>query len=110
MIMNKYEMVLIVDAHLNSTERDEIVKQAVDIVNRSEGKVINSNLWMEKHRMSFPIKKVFEGTYYLVNFDAKPAAIAKIRQLFRINEKILRYLITRVEEKKVESKVPQKVA
>ena len=100
--MNKYEMVLIVDAHLNATEKDDIVKQAVDIVNRSEGKVINSSVWMEKHRMSFPIKKIFDGTYYLVNFDAKSSGIAKIRQLFRINEKILRYLIVRQEEKKVQ--------
>ena len=97
--MNKYEMVLIVDAHLNSTERDEIVKQAVDVVNKSEGKIINSNLWMEKHRMSFPIKKVWDGAYYLVNFEAQSPAIAKIRQLFRINEKILRYLIIRQEVK-----------
>ena len=97
--MNKYEMVLIVDAHLNSTERDDIVKQAVDIVGKSEGKVINSSLWMEKHRMSFPINKVWDGAYYLVNFEAKSPAIAKVRQLFRINEKILRYLIIRQEDK-----------
>ena len=106
--MNKYEMVLILDAHLNPTERDEVVKQAVDIVNKSEGKVVNSNIWMEKHRMSFPIKKVWDGAYYLVNFDAKSTAIAKIRQLFRINEKILRYLIIRQENLKVE--IPKKVS
>ena len=98
--MNKYEMVLILDGHLNTTEKDEIIKQAVEILNKSEGKVINSNVWMEKHRMSFPIKKVWDGSYYLVNFDAQSSSIAKIRQLLQLNEKVLRYLIVRQVEKK----------
>ena len=96
--MNKYELVYIVDAQLPQQEKEEISRQAVDGINKIEGKVINSNVWFEKQRFTFPMKKIWEGTYYLVNFEAKGPSITKLRQGLRLNERILRSLIIRLDE------------
>jgi len=97
--MNKYELVYIVDAHAPQAARDEITKQVSDAALKSDVKVINSQVWLERHRMSFPIKKVWEGTYYLLNIEAPTAAVNKMQAFLRLNEQILRFLAIRQENK-----------
>ena len=97
--MNKYELVYIVDAHAPQAARDEISKQVTEAASKSDVKVINSQVWLERHRMSFPIKKVWEGTYYLLNIEAPMAAVNKMQAFLRLNEQILRFLAIRQENK-----------
>jgi small subunit ribosomal protein S6 len=99
--MNKYELVYIVDAHLGPEAKDEVNKQVVDTVAKAEGKIINSNVWFERQRISFPIKKVQDGTYYLVNWEGNGNAPTKLRQTLRLNERVLRFLIINANDHKV---------
>lgn len=92
-MMNKYELVYIVDAHLAAEAKEEIGKQVADAVTKADGKVINSNVWFERQRMSFPIKKVQDASYYLVNWEGRENASVKLRQSLKLNERILRFLI-----------------
>ncbi len=94
--MNKYEFVYIIDAHASQPSKDEIAKQVADAATKSEVKMVNSQIWLEKHKMSFPINKVLEGTYYMLNLEAKSTAINKMQSLLRINDQILRFLTIRV--------------
>ena len=79
--MNKYELVYIIDAHASQPSKEEISKQVVDAATKSEVKMVNSQVWLEKHRMSFPINKLWEGTYYMLNLEAKSAAINRMQGL-----------------------------
>ena len=93
--MNKYELVYIVDAHASQSIKDDVAKQVTDAIVKSEAKLVNTQVWLERHRMSFPIGKIWEGTYYLLNVEGKGAAMTKLYSLLRINESILRYLTVR---------------
>ncbi len=95
--MNRYELVYIVDAHATQAVKEEIAKQISDAMAKANVKVINSQMWLERHRMSFPINKIWEGTYYMLNLEAKTEAINKMQSLLRISEQILRFLTIRVE-------------
>ena len=97
--MNKYEFVYIIDAHASQTVKDDIVKQVNDAIAKSGIKLINSQVWLERHKMSFPINKIWEGTYYMLNLEAPGSALNKLYSLLRINEQILRFLAIRVEQK-----------
>ena len=98
--MNKYELVYIVDAHLAAEAKEEVGKQIADAVTKADGKVINSNVWFERPRMSFPIKKVQDGSYYLVNWEGRGNASVKLRQSLRLNERVLRFLIIAANSQK----------
>jgi small subunit ribosomal protein S6 len=93
--MNKYELVYIVDAHSSQSNKEEIAKQVADAATKSEVKMINSQIWLEKHKMSFPINKIWEGTYYMLNLEAKSPAINRMQGLLKLNEQILRFLTIR---------------
>ena len=91
--MKKYELIIIVDSQNTQEAKDNILKQVIDIVEKSEGKIINSQVWLEKQKFTFRIKKCAEGTYYIVNFEAGGDANSKIKQGLKINERVLRSAI-----------------
>ena len=95
----RYELVVIVDAKLNPEDRDGVVKDLADTITKSGAKVINNQVWLDKHKMTFAIKKCKEGTYYLINFEGETAATEKIQSLLKLNERILRYAMFRAEAK-----------
>lgn len=96
--MNKYEMIYIVDARLSDGEKGEVGKLVADMIAKAGGKILNSAVWFERQRMSFPINKAWEGTYYLLNVEGKATEMAKLRRELQINERVLRFLIIRVEK------------
>lgn len=97
--MTKYELVYIVDAHAPQTTKDEIAKQINDAMVKTQVKLVNSQVWMERQRIAFPINKVIEGTYYMLNCEATSNAVNKLQSLMRINEQILRFLVVRLDAK-----------
>ena len=92
----KYEVMIIVDAKLNNEEKETILKEAVDAVTKNGAQVINSQIWLDKHKLAFRIKKCSDGSYYLINFEDDGSSVAKIRQALTLNEKILRFVIINV--------------
>ncbi len=98
--MNKYELVYIVDAHSAQGTKDEIAKQVADALAKSEIKVVNTQLWLDRHKMSFNIQKIAEGTYYLLNLEAKTSSIAKLHTALRLNEQVLRFMTVKADAPK----------
>ena len=95
--MNKYEAMVIVKPDLPDTEKQTLFNSINEVVAKNNGKVYQAAVWSEKRKLTFPIKKQSEGIYYLVNFNAESGAIKEITRSYRINENILRVLITRQE-------------
>lgn len=95
--MNKYELVVIVDAALSQEQKEEVMREVSDVIAKQEGKLINRQTWLDKQRMNFRIKGKSEGTYYLINFESAPSATVHIRTALQMNEKILRFLLVRPE-------------
>jgi len=98
-LMSKYELVLIIDARLTNETKESIRKDVADLVVKNGGKVINSQVWLEKHRLTFQIKKCGEGTYYLVNIEGANDTVANVKSVLRLNEKVLRFIFIKVEPK-----------
>ncbi|MBM3250241.1 MAG: 30S ribosomal protein S6 [Candidatus Omnitrophica bacterium] len=92
--MNKYEAMFIIKPDLSEEEKKNLLNQINDAVAKYQGKVVDSSIWAERRKLYFPIKRQHEGTYYLVNFQAPPLSIKEMRNIYRLNENILRVLIS----------------
>jgi len=95
--MNQYEAMLLIDAKLDEKAINMLFDQIKETITKNEGNIVSSRIWAEKRTLCYPIKKNQEATYYLVNFNLHPHLIDKIRQAYRLNENILRVLITRMQ-------------
>jgi len=95
--MNKYEAMVIVKPDLSDENKKALFKQIDDAVIKNSGQISQSGVWAERRKLYFPINKFMEGIYYLVAFSAPPAAIKEVRNIYKLNENILRVLFTRMD-------------
>lgn len=95
--MKKYEAMFIVKPDLADTDKKALFNQLNDSILKNGGSVTQASVWSEKRKLCFPIKKHQEGVYYLINFSVGPDAPTKLTQAYKLNENILRVLITRID-------------
>ena len=94
--MNKYELVLIVNAKIEDEARAEVVEKAKGYIARYEGNVTEVEEWGKK-RLAYEIQKMTEGFYYFVQFESDAECPAEVEKHIRIMDNILRYLIVKKE-------------
>jgi small subunit ribosomal protein S6 len=96
--MKKYEAMFILKPDLKEDEVNSVGKQINESIIKSKGEVSLSEIWSNKRKLAYPIKKYNEGIYYRVNFSIQPTEIDGLKQIFRLNENILRVLILKLEK------------
>jgi small subunit ribosomal protein S6 len=96
-MMSKYEAMFIIKPELSEEERKVLFNQVGEAIGKNDGHISKAGVWSEKKKLCFPIEKKEEGVYYLVDFSIPPAAIKEIKHIYKLNEQILRVLITRVD-------------
>ena len=95
--MNKYEVLYVIDAGMEDQARSELIAQFGELMTNNGATVEKVDEW-GKRRLAYPINFKTEGYYVLVNFTAAPEFPRELERNFEINENIMRYLVTRVEE------------
>ena len=95
--MNKYELVLVVNAKIEEEARTATVDKAKDYIARFGGNVTaveESGL----KTLAYEIQKMNEGYHYFIQFEAAPEAPAQIEENVRIMDNVLRFLCVRKDE------------
>ncbi len=92
--MNKYEAMAVVKPDLSDEDKKVLFKQIDDTIIKYKGEISASGVWAEKRKLYFPIGKFGEAIYYLAAFSAPASAIKEIRHAYKLNENILRVLLT----------------
>lgn len=95
--MNKYEVLYVIDAGMEDQARTDLIAQFSDLMTNNGATIEKVDEW-GKRRLAYPINFKNEGYYVLVNFSAKPEFPRELERNFEINEHIMRYLVTRVED------------
>ena len=95
--MVKYEVMFILRPNLNEEQKKELYAQLGEAITKNNGEIVNANVWSQEKKLSYPIKKFHEGIYYLIIFRADPGAIQKLKQIYKLNENIIRLLLTKSE-------------
>lgn len=95
--MNKYEAMFLIKPDLTEEDKKNLLQQMKDLITKHGGTVAAFDVWAERKKLCYPIKHYAEATYYLMNFELAPLAITEINALYKINENILRFLISRLK-------------
>jgi small subunit ribosomal protein S6 len=91
--MRKYELVYIADPELDTEGLSALEEKIKGWIEGAGGKAINFDSW-GKRRLAYPIKKRNDGFYVIVEIEMPPDAGVIVEKDLRLNEKILRYMIT----------------
>lgn len=95
--MNKYEMMFIVKATMESEQVKAEAENMKKVVSDLGGNVTDYKELGEK-KLAYPIKKELNGYYYVMQFEANKEAEAELSRKAGLNENILRHLIVKLDE------------
>lgn len=94
--MHKYELIYILQADLDEATIDAAVETIENLIKSNQGEITKTDRW-GKRRLAYPIRKMNEGYYVLVNFDFDPQNVVSLKRTLGFNEQILRTSILRVD-------------
>lgn len=97
-MLNKYESIYIINPEVDAEGIKGLVEKFNALIESEGGKVIETNEWGMK-KLAYPIKKLTQGYYVLVNFEAKPEFIDELERVYKITDSVIKFITVRKEDK-----------
>lgn len=97
--MRGYELVVIFSPKDSAEDRKKLLGKIKEDVEKAKGKIEKEEEWGRKE-LVYPIKKELEGVYFLFSLSLPAEQVANFEKKLKLEEKILRYLLVRKEERK----------
>jgi len=97
-MLNKYESIYIINPNVEADGVKGLVEKFNALIESEGGKVTETNEWGMK-KLAYPIKKLTQGYYVLVNFEAKPEFIDELERVYKITDNVIKFITVRKEDK-----------
>ncbi len=94
--MSVYETLFITLPSLSDEEVDKIVEKITSTVESLEGKIRKIDKWGKKV-LAYPIKKINEGIYVLIEFELEKSKVGEVDRRMKLDESILRHIIVNLD-------------
>ncbi len=87
-------------------EKNQILEKIKEIVQAKEGEILKIEEWGMR-KLAYPIQKRRQGYYVLIEFSGLASLPKDLEEFFRVDERIIRFIIVKLEEtyKKKETEV-----
>ena len=95
--MTRYESVFIMTPVLSEEQAAETVKKYKDYLTDQGAKMVHEESWGLR-KLAYPIQKKTTGFYHLLEFEADGQVIRPFETQFRRDERIIRFLNTRMDK------------
>lgn len=106
--MTNYELMLALAQEQTEESQKKLIKEVEGTIEKAKGTAEKSEA-LGKKTLAYPIEGSKEGFYWLVNFEAGAETPKKLNDQLRIEDSVLRYLISKKDEIKKPSKKKVKV-
>ncbi|MFH1752832.1 MAG: 30S ribosomal protein S6 [Candidatus Omnitrophota bacterium] len=91
--MRKYEGMFIAKPDMSKEDLENTVNSMASTIEKNGGKVLSTQKWATR-QLAYTIKKYKEGEYYLLVFEAEPNKVLSMENAYKLNENLLRTMIT----------------
>ncbi|NIS82137.1 MAG: 30S ribosomal protein S6 [Anaerolineales bacterium] len=95
--MRNYELAYIAHPELDDEALAALEEKVSGWIEAAGGKLGKIDRW-GKRRLAYPISKQTDGYYFIMNLEMPPQAGTVVERDIRLNEQILRYMITHQED------------
>lgn len=105
--MRNYEAMILIRPDLTDQERQTAIDQIKLSITNKGGEVQSADIWANKRKLAFDIRSVLtsggvrkynEAVFYLANFKVDTQAITQLRNDLKLNDAIIRSMITSKED------------
>jgi small subunit ribosomal protein S6 len=106
-MLNQYETVFILTPVLSENQMKEAVDGFKSLLTKAGSEIVNEELWGLR-KLAYPIEGKTTGFYALLEFKAEPTVIAALETQYRRDEKVIRYLTTKLDKFAIEYSAKRK--
>jgi len=92
-----YETIFIVNPDVSQENTESITDNFIERVEKAGGRIVKREYWGSRP-LAYSIAKRKRGHYVLLVTDGEPKAIETLEQAIRLDERIMRFLTTRLNE------------
>ncbi len=102
--LREYEMMLILPAEADDKVIGGVTDRITQVLGTSGGRITNVDRW-GRRRFAFPINKITEGFYAVVEFDGEPTALKELERVLSLADDVTRFkIVVRPEQAKAEAR------
>ena len=98
-----YEVIILMHPDANIEEQKELFKKNKTTITTFNGNVHSVETW-GKRTLATQIGKLRKAVFFHSIFEANPQAVTELERTMRINDKVLRFMHTRLDERTSVSK------
>ncbi|MDD3617810.1 MAG: 30S ribosomal protein S6 [Desulfobulbaceae bacterium] len=95
--MRRYETTYILRPNLGEEQFSEIIDRTNGIIGNDGGTIIHLERWGTR-KLAYEINKETSGHYVYCDYAAPGTTVQELERIFRIDDRILRYLTVKLEE------------
>lgn len=95
--MRRYETIFIVRPNVSEDEIEALINKTSSIIEDDGGTIVRVDKWGLK-KLAYLIKKESQGYYVYVDYAGIPASVSEIERIFRIDDKVLKYLTVKLAD------------
>jgi small subunit ribosomal protein S6 len=96
--LRPYEAVIIMHPDTSADDLKTALKKNKTVIQDFGGNVFSLDTWGKRH-LANPIGKLKKAHYFHAIFEAKPQTIHELERVMGINDKVLRFMHTRLDER-----------
>jgi small subunit ribosomal protein S6 len=98
-----YETTFIINASIEDTQIEALVTHAQEVITNNGGEINVLNRWGRK-RLAYPIEKKNNGYYVNIEFTGPGTVVARLEQVYTLDENILRFLTIKFDKKALQAR------
>jgi small subunit ribosomal protein S6 len=98
MMKRKYEIGVVINPEATEEEVKKIIDSVAAIIKKREGSIENIDEW-GRRKLAYPVQKHKEGIYVFINTDMPGATFFEIERRLKLSEKVMRFVILRLDDK-----------
>ena len=98
-----YDLLFIIKPELEEAEQKDIVEKVKALIETSGGKIDTVDIW-GKRELATMIERHTQGYYVMIKYSGPGTINREIENRFKINENVLRHMITLAVPKAVATK------
>ena len=98
-VIRNYEGVVLVDQNSSEDDQKTLFRKNAEIIKTFAGEVNNLDTW-GRRILANPINKQKAAIYFHTMFTAEAGAVAELERTMKINDKVLRFMFTKLDDRK----------
>ena len=101
--MRSYEIMFAINPQLEDKELDPLLDKVKKLITEAKGEITKTNKW-GKRKLAYEIKDFTEAIYVVLNFSVDEKIIAELERVIKLEERVIRYLLTLKDKEKIQNK------